>query len=62
MANVDVQLACEEADVPHADRIREWVDQALAAADTATEKLMNIATAHAALPKPEAAGRCVGQR
>ena len=34
----------------------------VAAADTATEKLMNIATAHAALPKPEAAGRCVGQR
>ena len=36
MARVDVQLACEEADVPHADRIREWVDQALAAADAAT--------------------------
>ena len=34
----------------------------VAAEDNATKKLMNIATAHAALPKPEAAGRCVGQR
>ena len=36
MANVDVQLACEEADVPHADRIREWVGQTIDAADAAT--------------------------
>ena len=32
MAYVDVQLACDEPDVPDADRIREWVEQALAAA------------------------------
>lgn len=36
MAHVDVQLACEDADAPDAGRIREWVGQALAAADAVT--------------------------
>ncbi len=33
MAHVDVQLACDAQDVPDAERIREWVDLALAAAN-----------------------------
>lgn len=36
MAHVDVQLACDAPDVPDAERIREWVDLALAAADAAS--------------------------
>ena len=36
MAHVDVQLACDAQDVPDAERIREWVDLALAAADAAS--------------------------
>ncbi len=33
MTRVDVQLACDDSDVPEADRIREWVASALAAAE-----------------------------
>ena len=36
MAHVDVQLGCDEPDVPDAEHIREWVGQALAAAGTET--------------------------
>ena len=37
MTRVDVQLACDDPDVPGADRIREWVASALAAAEPAGE-------------------------
>jgi probable rRNA maturation factor len=33
MTRVDVQLACDDPDVPDADRIHEWVSSALAAAE-----------------------------
>ena len=32
VAHVEVQLACEDKDVPDADRIRDWVGQAISAA------------------------------
>jgi len=36
MGRVDVQLACDEPDVPDAERIREWVGLAISATSTET--------------------------
>ena len=38
MTHVDVQLACDDPDVPRADRIREWVSSAVAAAAVPTTR------------------------
>ena len=35
MNHIDVQLACDDPDVPEADRIREWVASTLAATELA---------------------------
>lgn len=35
MAHVDVQLACEDTDVPDTERIRAWVNAALSASNAA---------------------------